>query len=329
MVENYHNGFVETHLPLITVTIRHKMKSGTDPTTVMDDEVRSLINDTQRTLYRMDDHILPKGSCEGLIVPLIKESMIGLSEHLDVGLTDDQMDEAISLMQNGLREYPWSISLMNIIHAKITGIDDIRLTIDKEYIEERVFIACPPENIKNEMRALMDWTMQSPYDTLVKAAIFLHEYLSIRPYIDDGGLTGLVLTSILLQRNGMKEITSCAFTKMMTKDISRFNTLFLDTERTGNYTEWVREFMISTHGSAIESGRFIETNDILSDENDPRIRILAHTARDHGQFTLQEAVSWVDLGEQTVRSKLERLVELNILEKHGKTKGLRYVYIGD
>ena len=87
--------------------------------------------------------------------------------------------------------------------------------------------------------------------------------------------------------------------------------------------------MISTHGSAIESGRFIETNDILSDESDPRIRILAHTARDHGQFTLQEAVSWVDLGEQTVRSKLERLVELNILEKQGKTKGLRYVYIGD
>ena len=56
---------------------------------------------------------------------------------------------------------------------------------------------------------------------------------------------------------------------------------------------------------------------------------MAHTARDHGQFTLQEAVSWVDLGEQTVRSKLERLVELNILEKQGKTKGLRYVYIGD
>jgi hypothetical protein len=42
---------------------------------------------------------------------------------------------------------------------------------------------------------------------------------------------------------------------------------------------------------------------------------------------LNEALLWVPgIGSQTLRARLEKLVEMDILEKTGNTKGLRYSF---
>lgn len=327
MVEDYYNTNDKSKFKIIMVTVRHKMKTKTDPFVNMEDDIRSKINDTQRMLFRLKDHMITRTSYDDNITPALRGSLIAFSKHFEEDVPPNLIDDTMRMIADGLDEHPWSFNLVRTIHTELTGVHDIRLTNPHMFMEERIFDPCPPENIKNEMRFILEWAMQSPYDPFIKSAIFLHEYLSIRPFIDDWGMTGLVLTYILLKRNGIDEITSCAFMKKMTEVIEPFTVLFLETERSGDYTRWVESFVDSMHDSASELERTYGSEDILRNE-DIRTRTLARSAREHGQFTISEASSWTDIGEQTVRSKLERLVELGILEKQGKTKGLKYMYIG-
>ena len=43
-------------------------------------------------------------------------------------------------------------------------------------------------------------------------------------------------------------------------------------------------------------------------------------------FGFQEACGWNPLGEASVRSKLNTLVDLDILGKKGRTRSMRYVF---
>ncbi len=62
-------------------------------------------------------------------------------------------------------------------------------------------------------------------------------------------------------------------------------------------------------------------------EMDENTRAAVRKAKQSGPFTLSEAMLWFPgSGEQTVRNRLDRLVEMDILEKQGKTKGMRYLF---
>jgi hypothetical protein len=60
---------------------------------------------------------------------------------------------------------------------------------------------------------------------------------------------------------------------------------------------------------------------------DDNTRKLVMMSKQVPSFTLTEATSWVPgVGSQTIRSRLDELVGMDILEKRGATKGLRYSF---
>ena len=56
-------------------------------------------------------------------------------------------------------------------------------------------------------------------------------------------------------------------------------------------------------------------------------RKLAIKAKEAGSFGFQEACDWIPLGEASIRSRLDTLVDLGILGKEGRTRGMRYVFL--
>ena len=60
---------------------------------------------------------------------------------------------------------------------------------------------------------------------------------------------------------------------------------------------------------------------------DENSRLIVQRARNTKSFTFNDAVQWIPgLGVQSLRMYLDRLTEMGILEKRGRTKGLRYSF---
>ncbi len=188
------------------------------------------------------------------------------------------------------------------------------------------FIACPPAGIKAELESLLDWLNTSPYDELITATVFFHEFESIHPFRDGNGSTGRTLFQILLQELGLKNCKLCKFEKEMLSDSSTYYNLMAYTDSAGIYSQlvmYVAESLLEAYEKAVDT---FGTRDLLKgmDENS---RLIVQRARNTKSFTFNDAVQWIPgLGVQSLRMYLDRLTEMGILEKRGRTKGLRYSF---
>ena len=186
------------------------------------------------------------------------------------------------------------------------------------------FIACPSAGIRAELESLLDWLNTSPYDELITATIFFHEFESIHPFEDGNGRTGRTLFRILLQELGLKNCKLCKFEKEMLSDSSTYYDLMAYTDSTGIYSQlvmYVAESLLEAYEKAVDT---FGARDLLKgmDENS---RLIVQRAKNTKSFTFNDAIRWIPgLGVQSLRLYLDKLTEMGILEKRGRTKGLRY-----
>ncbi|MCL2148687.1 MAG: hypothetical protein FWH47_05045, partial [Methanomassiliicoccaceae archaeon] len=86
---------------------------------------------------------------------------------------------------------------------------------------------------------------------------------------------------------------------------------------------YVTEALLYAYREAVE---VFEKKDVLKDL-DENSKVFAAKAKKQRSFTLADAQSWIEpLGEQTVRSKLNELVEMGVLRKQGRTKGMKFEF---
>jgi len=208
-----------------------------------------------------------------------------------------------------------AVGQIRTIPASIVGTDGM------EY-----FVTCPPEHIEDEMRSLFDWLEESPYDEIVTSVLFFHEFESIHPFGDGNGRTGRTLFQILLQELGLRSAGLCKFERKLLQNRENYYSLLAYVDGTSEYyplVMYVTESLLSAYREAV---KIFEEKDVLKnlDENS---KVFAVKAKKQRSFTIEDAKSWIEpLGEQTVRSKLNELVEMGVLRKQGKTKGMRYEF---
>ncbi|MCQ2085717.1 MAG: Fic family protein, partial [archaeon] len=189
------------------------------------------------------------------------------------------------------------------------------------------FIACPAEYLREELTSLLDWLNNSPYDELVSAVLFFHEFESIHPFRDGNGRTGRTLFQILIQTFGLKNAKLCKFEKELLSSTGVYYDLLAYTDQTENYGPLVMYFAEALLKAYTEAVEVFAEKDILKDLdlNERRIAIMAKETRD---FTLAEASGWVPMiSQQSVRNKLNVLIGLNLLESTGMTRNLRYRFL--
>ena len=188
------------------------------------------------------------------------------------------------------------------------------------------FRACPPGSIAEELGSLVEWLNGSPYDEIITATIFFHEFESIHPFRDGNGRTGRLLFQILLKELGLKNCILCKYEKEILGDPSVYYDLLAYTDSTGVYSQlvmYIAESLLTAYEKTVEL--FSERDRLPA--MDDRERTIVRNAKAARSFTIIEASQWTpDIGQQTLRDCIDGLVEIDVIQKTGRTKGLRYSF---
>jgi Fic family protein len=170
---------------------------------------------------------------------------------------------------------------------------------------------------------LLSWLEESPYDPLVTATLFFHEFDSIHPFTDGNGRTGRTLFQILLQELGLKNSKLCRFEEEILGSLTTYYNLLGYTDQTQEYGPLIMYISESMHTAYRKAIVEFGGKNILR-EMDESSKTLAIRSKGASWFSISDASSWVSLGDQRIAHKLNELVEIGVLEKDGRTKSTRF-----
>jgi Fic family protein len=299
-----------------------------------DADYRSLVVSTYSTKVqwsvKVEGNDLPIHEVKRLSMLFSRE---GVSEERIDGSSREIFNHMYSYFIKSEFNLPWTMStvlnLHNILMQNVDsseGNDRIRTEptsfIGKDGFE--YYVACPANKIEEEMESLLTWLRYSPFDELITSIIFFHEFESIHPFTNGNGRTGRTLFQMLLQEMGLKNSKVCKIEQELLKDEGLYYSLLIYTDATQDYCPlimYISEALLRSYKEAV--AQFSEKD--LSKKMDRHMIELVNRSKTVDEFSVTEASSWLsDLSEQSVRIKLNELVEMNVLEKEGHTRAQRF-----
>ena len=359
MPEDYHNKLDYSKFRPLGYPVRHKRKIPFQPMLSLPLSYREMLHEIRKLDMMLDGFVLGSEDYLELVKDAFSDNIhwstkiegnqlsleevkrlttrFTRGENIEVnnGPTQEILNHLYSFFAKKEMSLPWNTDTVKNVHALLME------NVNKDVIpgifrseqasvvgsnEVEYFIACPPQSIEVEMESLIEWLNNSPYDEIVTATIFFHEFESIHPFKDGNGRTGRTLFQTLMQELGLKNCRLCKFEKEMLSDSGTYYDLLAFTDSTGSYSQIVvyfTESLLRAYRNAVST---FKEKDRLCDM-DENTRAIVHKIKEVESFSFNEACAWIPrIGSQTVRSKLDRLIELDILEKHGKTKSMRYSF---
>lgn len=338
--------------------MRHRKKSPFKPEVSLGIEFQRMIQDIRDLDRKIGEFVLSESDYLKLVKEAYSSNIHWSTKIEGSPLTLDQVRNLTTEFTNGkVREsrngptqeilnhlsfmfigdnlaFPWTISTVCTVHGMLMrgvgqatpGAIRTRPVSVCSADGTEYFIACPPSSVAEELDTLLQWLRSSPYDPVVSTAIFFHEFESIHPFEDGNGRTGRTLFHLLLQAYGLKHSSLCMIEEELVSDTETYYTLLAYTDAMGDYTHLV-EFVIESLLRAYQRAyRTFESKDRLRDFNHD-VRSFAVQAKAMRDFTVADMIEWSKLGEKTVRSRLDILVESGIIGKSGKTRAMRYVFL--
>ncbi|MBE6517052.1 MAG: hypothetical protein E7Z67_02560 [Thermoplasmata archaeon] len=190
-----------------------------------------------------------------------------------------------------------------------------------------VRVACPPEYIRTELDSLMDWLKSSPYDPVSTGMMFVSEFSSINPFEYGSNRVTHTMFQIVLHDLGLRNIGLCRYDDLIDADRETYDRLLNYARAESDYFPVSMYVAMRIHESYRLALRDLGSKDRL-DGGDGYMCLIARCARQiDDEFTVAEACSWApDVREQTIRTKLNALVDLGILDRKGNTRNTRYRY---
>lgn len=260
----------------------------------------------------------------------------GVIEAGDPGPHQEILNHLYSYFMPDTFGLPWSLETVQAVHeALMTGTGEactpgmMRGRDEEVHVVGRdgqeLFIGCPGIHVETETQSLLDWISVSPFERIVTAVVFFHEYESIHPFAEGNGRTGRSLFHILMQELGYGSFNLCRLEDKLLGDAPVYYDLLRYTDRTGDYTPLIEFSIDCIHAAYTEAVEEYGEKDALRDL-DGNSRLLAMRSREcDAWFSIQDAAGWISgIGEQSVRLKLNELVDIGILEKSGRTRSVAF-----
>ena len=359
MVDYYQKKHDYSKFKPVGYPVRHRRKIPFNPTLSLGTEYRDIVRRIRELDRVMDGFVLSSSDYLELVSDAFSDNIHWTTRIEGNKMSLDEVRRLTTRFTNGERietrngptqeilnhlysffakeelELPWSMKSIKGVHRLLMKEVNKHIVPGKIRDEEvsavgadgtEFFIACPHASIEPELESLIEWLNGSPYDEIITATLFFHEFESIHPFRDGNGRTGRTLFQILLQKLGLKNCKLCKFEKEMLSDTSTYYNLLAYTDSTGNYGQlvmYVAESLISAYEKAADT--FRERDRLCNmDEN---TRTIVRRSKEVDSFTFAEAAQWIPgMGPQTLRTCINGLAEIDILQKTGQTKGMRYSF---
>ncbi len=232
-------------------------------------------------------------------------------------------------------ELPWNLNTIKSVHAML--MKDVNPDVTPGEIRTteasvngtdgfEYFIPCPSGSIEPELNSLLDWVSISPYDAIATSIIFFHEFESIHPFKDGNGRTGRSLFYSLMKELGLKNCGLCKFEEAMLKNTELYYTLLAYTDSEGDYSpliDYVTNALLVSYEEAVET---FGSKDRLKDM-DENSKLIIMKSKSVDTFTMSDACDWIpSLTKQTVRAKINQLIDMGILDRIGNTRSSVYEF---
>lgn len=196
---------------------------------------------------------------------------------------------------------------------------------------KEVFYATPPGRVEAELQALNAWFEQSTLPTLVRVAIWAHEFACIHPFRDGNGRTGRALTHRLLATHGFPGMAYVALDAQFLADRKGYMAALAAVETTAwDHAPWVAYFLDKLRAAYEESIEVLQGFRGTVDGFDGIKRAILQwvVRRGGGSFTRADflaAPERKDYHEVSVSNALSSLVEQGFLTAKGERRGRRYI----
>lgn len=269
---------------------------------------------------------------------ITRRTLVDGNIETDAGPNQEIINHLLIFLDRELTSHEWTKEFICYLHrlllmntqskAKIGEYRKGDCIIEEE--GEPVFSTCPPSSIEEEMNSLIEWVNRKgpAYDPIVTASTFFHEFESIHPFEDGNGRLGRSLFHIYLIGHGLKKSNLCKIDYELLSHSSLYYNILAYTDESQDYTPLTELFSIAVLHSYENAVSSLTGRDLLSNSMDENSKRLITKAKQRSDwFSIKEAATWLDaIGEQTVRTRLNELVEMGVLETKGKTKGLRFKF---
>lgn len=177
------------------------------------------------------------------------------------------------------------------------------------------------------MMQLVDW-YHSDKETLplVKAALFVYEFLSIHPFQDGNGRLSRLLGSLLLLKNGYSWIQYVSFEHEIESRKSEYYKVLMQTQRNRpgeNVTEWLTFFISCLMNIQEQLMHKLEESRTVQPISQRQKRILFFI-QNHAGCGSGEISKKLDMALPTVKKSLGELVAKGIITREGQGKSTGY-----
>lgn len=183
---------------------------------------------------------------------------------------------------------------------------------------------------QDAMIQLLEW-YNSDKETipLVKAALFVYEFLSIHPFQDGNGRLSRLLGSLLLLKNGYSWIQYVSFEHEIESRKSAYYKVLLQTQRNRpgeNVTDWLTFFVSCLVN--IQEQLLVKLEEGKTEQHIPqREKRILFFIQNHAGSGSSEIARKLDMALPTVKKSLAELVLKGSITKEGRGKSTGYFLI--
>lgn len=250
------------------------------------------------------------------------EALDTISENFEsIGITESQIKNLHKiLMQHGDKD-AWHRGN----YKQVSNAVEVNLADGTKQIIFRT--AEPGLATQDAMSHLFDWyTTDQDTIPLVKAALFVYEFLSIHPFQDGNGRLSRLLGSLLLLKNGYSWIQYVSFEHEIENRKSEYYKVLMQTQRNRpgeNVTEWLTFFISCLNN--IQEQLLLKLEENKTDQpSSHRERRILFFIQNHPGCSSGEIAKKLDLVLATVKKTLSQMVVKGMITKEGKGKSTCY-----
>lgn len=187
--------------------------------------------------------------------------------------------------------------------------------------------AQPGLETQDAMRQLFEWYHSDQETiTLIKAALFVYEFLSIHPFQDGNGRLSRLLGNLLLLKNGYSWIQYVSFEHEIESRKSEYYKVLMQTQRNRpgeNVTEWLTFFISCLVNIQEQLLAKLEESKIEQPLSQREKRI-SFFIQNHAGCGSSDIAKKLDMALPTVKKSLAELVLKGIITKEGRGKSTGY-----
>lgn len=190
-----------------------------------------------------------------------------------------------------------------------------------------IFTPPVPAKVTERMKDLFKWLKDNDQHTIVRSAVFHHEFLTIHPFVDGNGRVARAISQWLLWEKGADPLLTLGLDDFFAQDRVRYYDMIQQTrDMDGDYTYWVEYVAeglmnaIKTIQGRIKEGSLKLARVVFTPKQDELLALL----RKYGVLGAAQIGQYMNINRARVNQLIAPLVRAGIVQKEGAARAVRY-----